>query len=122
MKFHKHIFIIYACCALLPTPGVSQEHFTTHKQLKGSDVSVRVITIKNGTAEVCSRLIVGGPVPHKDSAITLIVCGIVKVPDPSWHFRMSRFLRKAKAMLPYFDVNTGVCYTQKKCLYFLVNG
>lgn len=56
---------------------MSQEHFTTHKQLKRSDVSVRVITIKNGTAEVCSHVTVGGPVPHKDSAITLIVCGTV---------------------------------------------
>lgn len=65
MKFHNHIFIIYACCALLLTPGVSQEHFTMHKQLKRSDVSVKAITIKNWTTEVCSRVAVSCPVPHK---------------------------------------------------------
>lgn len=63
MKFHKHIFIIYACCALLPTPGVSQEHFSTHRQLKRSDVSAEVIRIKNGTREVCSHVTVSGPAP-----------------------------------------------------------
>lgn len=75
MKFHEHIFIIYACCALLQTPGVSQEHFTTHKQLKRSDVSVKVITIKNWTREVCSHVTVGCPVPRE--ALQSYSCFIV---------------------------------------------
>lgn len=56
---------------------MSQEHFNTHKQLKRSDVSVKVIMIKNGTAELCSHVTVSCPVPHKASAVILMFCGDV---------------------------------------------